>query len=77
MVYDDATGMYRGSLLLKQGYYNYRYVVARTNQTLDQTLLEGSHFETENVYEIIVYNRPPGARADRIIGYVRIPYNQR
>lgn len=77
MAYDAATGMYRGSLLLKQGYYNYRYVVGRANQTLDQTFLEGNHFETENVYEIIVYNRPPGARADRIIGYARIPYNQR
>jgi len=77
MTYDATTELYRGSLLLKQGYYNFKYVVDRPGKALDQTFLEGNHFETENVYEVIVYNRPPGARADIIIGYTMIPHNQR
>jgi hypothetical protein len=43
----------------------------------DAAFFGGNHFETENVYEIIVYNRPPGARADLVIGYAMIPHNQR
>ncbi len=77
MIYDTGEEVYRGSLLLKQGYYNFRYVLKKPDGTLNESFFEGNHFETENAYEIIVYNRPPGARADMIIGYVLIPYNSR
>ncbi|MDJ1482191.1 DUF5103 domain-containing protein [Cytophagaceae bacterium YF14B1] len=77
MTYNAEDQVYRGSLLLKQGYYNFRYVVAKPGNKLDEAWFEGNHFETENVYEIIVYNRPPGARADMIIGYIMVDHNKR
>lgn len=77
MTYSAEDQVYRGSLLLKQGYYNFRYVVAKSGNKLDEAWFEGNHFETENVYEIIVYNRPPGARADMIIGYIMVDHNKR
>ncbi|MDJ1502885.1 type IX secretion system plug protein domain-containing protein [Xanthocytophaga agilis] len=77
MTYSAEDQVYRGSLLLKQGYYNFRYVVAKPGNKLDEAWFEGNHFETENVYEIIVYNRPPGARADMIIGYIMVDHNKR
>jgi hypothetical protein len=43
----------------------------------DPYLYEGSYFETENLYEILVYYRPIGALADQLIGYNNIIHNRR
>ncbi len=72
MVFDNETQMYTGSLFLKQGWYNYQYLV---EGEVSPYLLEGSHFETENEYEIFFYNRPVGARADQLVGYRKILHN--
>jgi hypothetical protein len=66
MTYNQELKGYTGSLLLKQGWYNYLYYAPSAP---DPFLLEGNHYETENQYEIIVYHRPVGSRADLIIGY--------
>ncbi len=75
MVYNPETKLYHGNLLLKQGFYNYLYYVK--NNSANPYVLEGSHFETENNYEIIAYYRPVGARSDLIIGYASFIYNRR
>ena len=31
--------------------------------------VEGSYFETENQYELLVYYRPPGTQFDYVVGY--------
>ena len=72
MIFDPALGYYKKSLLLKQGYYSYNYVLREQNSfnpLNDFTETEGNHWETENNYSIIVYYRPPGARHDHIIGF--------
>ncbi|MGK7396734.1 MAG: DUF5103 domain-containing protein [Candidatus Cyclobacteriaceae bacterium M3_2C_046] len=74
MVYDPELEVYTGNLLLKQGWYNYIYEVKGTENPL---IIEGSHFETENEYDLIVYHRPVGARADVVIGYRNLVYNMR
>jgi hypothetical protein len=58
---------YRGSLLLKQGFYNYIYA-SRTPQGLNETMFEGSHAETENFYTILVYYKSYADRATRLVG---------
>lgn len=68
MEYDEALKGYTGTLLLKQGWYNYMYYVPESDK--NPYIYEGSHYETENQYEFIVYFRPPGSRADQIIGYL-------
>lgn len=76
--YDTTDHTYRASPLLKQGYYNYYYAVKATGQaTPDYTLLEGARFETENVYDLIVYYRAPGTRYDAILGYQELSFNSR
>ena len=65
--YDPSSNRYTSRLKLKQGYYEYRYAVESTSRP--DFLLEGSHFLTENEYEIIVYYRRPGNINDEIIGY--------
>ena len=71
MQYDAALKGYMGSLLLKQGYYNYQYYVDSNGGT-PSYYFEGSHYQTENQYEIFIYHRPLGARADLLIGYTKI-----
>ncbi|MCC9168114.1 DUF5103 domain-containing protein [Pontibacter harenae] len=75
--YDEARGIYTGKLLLKQGYYNYYYgLQPSSNPEADAAYFEGSHFSTNNVYDILIYYRPPGTRADLLIGYTEILYNR-
>ncbi|QKJ30995.1 DUF5103 domain-containing protein [Mucilaginibacter mali] len=68
--YDNGTARFYINLLLKQGVYDYAYVwVDATTHKPDYTLLEGSHFETENDYQLLVYYRPVSARWDELVGY--------
>lgn len=78
MKYDRERGVYRGRMLLKQGYYNYYYTLKPSNSpTLDASYFEGSHFATDNIYDIMIYYRPPGTRADLLIGYEEVYFNRR
>lgn len=64
---------YELTLLLKHGYYNYQYVyVPQGSQKADAANLEGSHYETENEYQIFAYYRDMAGRYDRLIGYTNI-----
>ena len=77
LLYDEARGTYTGKLLLKQGYYNYYYGLKPSNRPeADAAYYEGSHFATNNIYDILVYYRPPGTRADLLIGYEEILFNR-
>ncbi len=73
MLYDPLNKNYYSNQLLKQGWYNYLYTVSSE----DSDQIEQSFFETENLYEILVYFRPMGARGDQLVGYSRINYNAR
>lgn len=75
MNYDSAQSIYTSRMLLKQGWYDYQYVV-RSNE-LPYYHFEGSHFETENYYEVFVYHKPYQPRADLLIGYLRLEKNPR
>ena len=78
MTYSTELGQYTASILLKQGIYNYNYAVVRAgSERRDETYFEGSLFDTENTYEIIVYYRPLGSRADLVVGYQVIYHNAR
>ncbi|MFD2515451.1 DUF5103 domain-containing protein [Pontibacter locisalis] len=78
LIYDIERGVYSGRLLLKQGYYNYYYALKPDNAAeTDASFFEGSHFETENIYDFLIYYRPPGTRADLLIGYEEIYFNRR
>lgn len=57
-------------LFLKQGAYNYQYVyVPHGSDTIDATYIEGSHYQTNNIYHIYLYFEEEGTFYDRLIGY--------
>ncbi len=66
--YNEDTGLLETSILLKQGFYNYRYVVLTTNGELDFVRTSGSFYQTENNYTVIVYYRNFGEMYDSVIG---------
>lgn len=69
MYWNDARGCYEGSLLLKQGWYNYEYAFLPDGASLPEGVyFEGSHWETENDYLILTYFRDPTRRYDRLTG---------
>ncbi len=68
MNYDSDHSVYAKALLLKQGFYNYKYVVLDEKGNLDEGAIGGNFYQTENNYKVIVYYRDLGARFDRIVG---------
>lgn len=72
MEYFDRAGQYELQIPLKQGYYNYRYVLVDDKGNIDYETLEGNNFETENDYQIMVYYRAPGEFYDQLIGFTNV-----
>lgn len=68
MVYDNKRKIYLNQATLKQGYYDYMYVLVNDDGETDITAIEGSWWETENDYTILVYLSEFGANYDRLIG---------
>ncbi|MDR2836851.1 MAG: DUF5103 domain-containing protein [Bacteroidales bacterium] len=70
MIYNEKTRCYEKLLFLKQGYYNYRYVAKNTETgKIDHTFFEGSFFETENDYLLLIYYRNPRYSYDKLINF--------
>lgn len=77
MDYDSSRGRYIAEIPLKQGSYNYRYVVrsGKDGEKMDASYIEGDKYETRNEYQVFVYLCEPGSRGDRLLAakqlYVR------
>lgn len=68
LVYNPGTNLLETKILLKQGFYNYKYVVQNQNGKVDYNFIDGNRFETENNYLIVVYYRNFGDLYDSVIG---------
>jgi hypothetical protein len=68
MVFNPKKGVYEAKLLMKQGFYNYKYVLVDKENTLHEGAIGGNFDETENNYKVLVYYRDLGARYDKLIG---------
>ncbi len=75
MSFKKDRNVYESTVLLKQGLYNYQYWVESKDANGFQ--VEGSHFQTENSYEILIYYRPFKPNADLLVGYYPIQVNPR
>ncbi len=69
-------GEWRTTFQVKQGYYDYMYVLRRPDGTLDFAAIEGSHFETENTYLVLVYYREPQLGVDELVGWTVLQSGQ-
>jgi hypothetical protein len=74
MEYDPVKKAYRKKILLKQGYYNYQYIVLTPENRIDESIIEGSFWETDNEYLILVYHREIGLRYDRVVGMLQVNF---
>jgi hypothetical protein len=73
MKYDYETRSYYTTMLLKQGYYNFKYVfLGDRTQESSPVLIEGSYFEAENDYTILVYHREPTTNFFKLVGLRQI-----
>ena len=54
MKYNWEKHRFENTMLLKQGYYNYNYVLLKNGKP-DEGYFEGNFFQTENVYQALVY----------------------
>ena len=71
MKYNSASNTYVGSYILKQGHYDYQYVLASPNR---ENEIEGNKREANNIYEIFVYYHSQVLNTDRLIGYYNFVY---
>lgn len=61
--------LYALPYLLKQGFWNYRYVVVNADGSInEQNNVDGNFWQTENAYQVLVYYRRPGGRFDELLG---------
>lgn len=68
--YDDESKLWVNEYFLKQGYYNYQYVVKNTKTgKLEPSYVSGSFWQAENMYQGLFYYRPWGARYDVLMGF--------
>jgi hypothetical protein len=73
MEYDEDRNRFTGMIFVKQGLIDYHYIwVSEDGKTRDDVIFDGSHFETENNYQIFFYYRKPGGRWEELIGYNQI-----
>lgn len=68
MTFNEESGKFELTLMMKQGFYNYKYVVKRDDGTIEPNLISGNFHFTENNYLILVYYRDFGDLYDSIIG---------
>ena len=68
MEFNRETGNMEAALLLKQGFYNFKYVIRREDGTVELNTVCGNFHFTENTYTILVYYRNFGDIYDSVIG---------
>lgn len=68
MAYNEETGNFELEYPIKQGFYNYKFVVQKEDGSLSPNQVSGNFHFTENNYLILVYYRDFGDFYDSIIG---------
>jgi hypothetical protein len=72
LTYEPSRKKFYGNIKLKQGLYDFKYVWVDENGKVDATVFEGSYFETNNSYQVLVYYRKPAGRWDELIGFANL-----
>lgn len=67
LIYNDQNQAFEKAILLKQGFYNYKYAI-KDKETVDYNQIDGNFHNTENHYLILVYYRQFGEQYDSLIG---------
>jgi hypothetical protein len=65
--YNSNKGIYENTSLIKQGFVNYKFI-SSINNKIDNSLIEGNFYQTENEFTVLVYYKKQGDRYDKVIG---------
>ena len=68
MYFDTESYTYRANFLLKQGFYNYSFATIGADNKINLREVNGSFYETENQYTVLVYYKAFGDVYERVIG---------
>jgi hypothetical protein len=69
MTYDENYKKYIAKIYLKQGFYNYILATKDESGNLNLGEINGSFWQTENLYQAFLYYSPFGKNYDGLIGY--------
>ena len=69
MIYDENYKKYIAKIYLKQGFYNYILTTKDESGYLNLGEINGSFWQTENLYQAFLYYAPFGKNYDGLIGY--------
>ncbi len=69
MFYDPQRKQYIAKIYLKQGFYNYILATKSAGENLNFGEINGSFWQTENLYQAFLYYQPFGRNYDGLIGY--------
>lgn len=72
MVFNAEKNMYEGTQFLKQGYYDYTYMLVDKNDPAQKGELEGNYWETENVYTVLIYYKSFTDQSDQLVGVAKV-----
>lgn len=72
MTYNTERKVFEKRLLLKQGYYDYKYIFKSAEEEINPYFISGNHHQTENDYLIYIYYWDPSEGHDRLIGHTVI-----
>lgn len=74
MAFNEADNTYNATIMQKQGYYSYRYILQRENGVTDIPPTEGSFYQTENRYQAYIYYKGSSDRTWRLVGYKQVEF---
>jgi hypothetical protein len=72
MTWDEETQLWNATLLLKQGYYSYEYLLPNAQGQLVNLPSEGNFFQTENRYQAMAYYKGTGERTWRLVAFQEV-----
>ena len=69
MIYDENVKKYIAKIYLKQGFYNYIIATKDGSDNLNFGEINGSFWQTENLYQAFIYYQAFGKNYDGLVGY--------
>lgn len=76
MQFDENAKKYFAKIYLKQGFYNYILATKDESGNVDLGEINGSFWQTENLYQAFLYYTPFGKNYDGLIGYGELRNNR-
>lgn len=72
MIYNEESKRYVAKIYLKQGFYNYAYATKLSNGEVRFNEINGNFWQTENLYQALLYYTPLNRNYDGLMGYGEI-----